>query len=166
MPALFLYFMKCYTLIMSLQTDIRESIKNAMREKDQVKLDTLRGVLSACMNEAVATGGTPQTELSDEQVQAVIKRLIKQRKDSISQFEGGGRADLAETEQAQLAVLEAYQPAQMGEADIRAIAEKKKAELNVTDKSKLGILVGAVMKETAGQADGSIVKKIVEELFV
>jgi uncharacterized protein len=151
---------------MSLQTDIRESIKSAMREKDQVKLDTLRGVLSACMNEAVATGGTPQTELSDEQVQMVIKRLIKQRKDSISQFEAGGRADLAEAEQAQLAVLEAYQPAQMGEADIRAIAEKKKAELNVADKSKLGILVGAVMKETAGQADGSVVKKIVEELFV
>jgi uncharacterized protein len=155
-----------YNRVMSLQTDIREAIKNAMREKDQVKLDTLRNVVSACMNEAVATGGTPQTELSDDQVQAVIKRLIKQRKDAIAQFEAGGRADLAETEKAQLEVLEAYQPAQMGEADIRAIAEKKKAELNVTDKSKLGILVGAVMKETAGQADGSVVKKIVEELFV
>jgi uncharacterized protein len=151
---------------MSIQVDIREALKVAMKEKDQVKLDTLRAALSAFLNEAVNYGKKPHEELTDAEAQTVIKRLIKQRKDAIQQFEAGGRADLAETEKAQLAVLDAYQPAQMSEADVRGIAERKKAELNVTDKSKAGILVGAVMKETAGQADGGVVKKIVDELFV
>ena len=95
----------------------------------------------------------------------VILKLIKQRKDAITQFEAGGRADLAAEEKAQLALLEKFQPAQMSEADIRVIAERKKAELNVTDPSKSGILTGAVMKEVAGQADGGIVKLIVDSLF-
>ena len=63
------------------------------------------------------------------------------------------------------ALLEVFMPAQMAEADIKAIAEKKKSELGITDKAKLGILVGAVMKETGGSADGAVVKKVVEGLF-
>ena len=150
---------------MTIAQDIREELKNAMRAKDQMALDTYRGVLTGFMNELVATGKTPQDEVSDEMALKVIQKLIKQRKDAISQFEAGGRQDLADDEKAQLAVLEKFQPAQMSEADIRAIAEKKKAELNITDKAKIGILVGAVMKEVAGSADGGTVKKIVEDLF-
>jgi uncharacterized protein len=150
---------------MTIITDIREQLKNAMRSKDQIALDTLRSVTSACTNELVAQGKTPQDEVTDDIVLSVIKRLVKQRKDAIAQFEAGGRADLAETEKAQLAVLETFMPAQMSEADIRAIAEKKKAELNITDKAKAGILTGAVMKEVAGNADGGLVKQVVESLF-
>jgi uncharacterized protein YqeY len=95
----------------------------------------------------------------------VIQKIIKQRKDSIAQFEAGGRADLAADEKTQLSYLEVFQPAQMAESEIRAIAEAKKAELNVTDKAKAGILTGAVMKEVAGRADGGVVKQIVESLF-
>ncbi len=150
---------------MNIATDIREKMKQAMRDKDQAALDTYRGTLSAFTNELVAAGKTPQDEVTDDMALKVIQKIIKQRKDSIAQFEAGGRADLAADEKAQLSYLEVFQPAQMAEADIRAIAEIKKAELNVTDKTKTGILTGAVMKEVAGRADGQVVKQIVESLF-
>ncbi len=150
---------------MTIATQVREDMKQAMRDKDQVALDTYRGVLSAFTNELVTNGKTPQDEVTDDSALKVIVKLIKQRKDAIAQFEAGGRADLAEEEKKQLALLEKFQPAQMSEADIRVIAERKKAELNVTDKAKAGILTGAVMKEVSGQADGGTVKAIVESLF-
>jgi uncharacterized protein YqeY len=150
---------------MSIATDIREELKNAMREKNQPALDTYRAILTGFMQELTATGKTPQDEVDDATALKVIQKLIKQRKDAISQFEAGGRQDLADDEKAQLVYLEKFQPAQMSEADIRTVAEKKKAELGITDKSKIGILVGAVMKEVSGAADGSTVKGVVESLF-
>ena len=149
-----------------ISTDIREKLKDAMRSKDQVALDTYRGILSAFTNELVAAGKTPQDEVTDDIALSVIKKTIKQRKDAIEQFTAGGRADLADADRAQLALLEIFQPAMMGEDEIRVIAKTKKTDLAIEDKSKLGILVGAVMKETAGNADGAVVKKVVEELFV
>lgn len=149
-----------------ISTDIREKLKDAMRNKDQTALDTYRGLITAFTNELVAAGKTPQDEVSDDIALSVIKKTIKQRKDAIAQFDGAGRTDLADADRAQLALLEVFMPAQMSEADIKAIAEKKKAELSVTDTSKLGILVGAVMKECAGNADGVLVKKVVEDLFL
>jgi uncharacterized protein len=151
---------------MTVIQDIREQLKTAMREKDTIMLDTLRSVTSACTNELVSQGKTPQDEITDEVALKVIGRLIKQRKDSIEQFERGGRPDLADTEKLQLAVLEKFQPPQLSEETIRTIAEQKKAELNVTDPAKAGILTGAVMKEVAGRADGQLVKRIVDSLFV
>ena len=150
---------------MSIATDIREELKNAMREKNQPALDTYRAVLTGFMQELTATGKTPQDEVNDVLALKVIQKLIKQRKDAISQFEAGARSDLAEEEKAQLVYLEKFQPAQMSEADIRTIAEKKKAELGIADKTKIGILVGAVMKEINGAADGGTVKGVVESLF-
>lgn len=144
---------------------IQEQIKDAMRAKDQVRLITLRGVLAAFTNEAVALKRTPQDKLSDEEAVTVIKRLSKQRKDSIEQFEKGGRADLADNEKAELKILEQFLPAQMSEEKIREIINLKIKELKITDKSKIGILVGAVMKEAAGQADGNMVKVAVEEIL-
>jgi hypothetical protein len=107
----------------------------------------------------------PQNKLSDEEAIAVIRRLVKQRKDSIEQFEKGGRNDLADNEKAELKVLEEFLPAQMSEEKIREIALKKKTEMGEIDKTKIGQFMGAVMKECAGQADGSLVKKIVEEIL-
>jgi uncharacterized protein YqeY len=151
---------------MTLQEQIREKLKVAMKEKDQTGLDTLRAVLAGCTNELVATGKTPQDALDDAGVLKVISKLVKQRKDSIEQFTTAGRADLVAGEQAQLWVLEQFMPEQMSEEKIRAIAVAKQSELGMTDKTKMGILVGAVMKEVGGQADGALVKKIVEGLFV
>lgn len=152
---------------MIIQT-IREQLKDAMRSKNQPALDALRGVMSACTNELVATGKSPQDEVTDDIALKVILRTIKQRQDAIAQFEAGGRTDLAEEDKKQLEVLIQFQPAQMAESDIRDIATAKKAELGMTDKTKMGMLVGAVVKEIAVRgesADGGVVKKIIEELF-
>ncbi len=148
---------------MTLHQEIREEIKNAMRAKDEVRLTTLRGMLSAFTNESVILGKTPQDELTDEQAETVIKRLAKQRKDSIEQFTKGGREDLAKNEQAELKILEEFLPEQMSENEIKKIIERVKSEIGEVDKSKLGIFIGKVMKETKGQADGALVKKLVEE---
>lgn len=142
---------------------IQNQIKEALKAKDSVRLTTLRGVLSAFTNESVNLKRTPQDKLSDEEAVAVIRRLVKQRKDSIEQFLKGGRQDLADNESAELKVLEEFLPAQMSEEKIREIVIKKKAEMGEVDKTKIGIFMGAVMKEIAGQADGSVVKRIVEE---
>jgi len=150
---------------MSITQTVREDMKTALKAKDEVRLTTLRGLLSAFTNELVSLKRKPTDALSEPEALAVIKRAVKQRKDSIEQFEKGGRADLVEREQAELAIVESYVPLGMSEADIRTIAEAKKIELNATDKAKAGILVGAVMKACGGNADGAVVKKVVEALF-
>src|SRR5687767_8007528 len=129
-------------IIKFMQNKIREEIKLAMIAKDTVKLNVYRGILSAFTNELVANGKTPQDMLTDNECLAVIKRLSKQRKDSIEQFEKGGRPELAETEKQELAVIETLLPASMSKDEIRKIAEAKKAELNITDKAKMGMLMG------------------------
>lgn len=150
---------------MSLHEQIKSSLKDAMKAKDDVKLRTVRSMLTAFMNEAVATNRTPQDILKDDEALAVIKRLAKQRKESIVQYEANNRPELAEPEKDELKVLESYLPQMMSAEEIKPIAEAKKAELGIEDKSKMGMLVGAVMKELAGKADGGDVKAVVESLF-
>jgi len=150
---------------MTLHVQIRGELKESMMAKDAVKLRTVRSMLTAFTNELVATSRTPQEMLKDEEVLAVIKRLAKQRKESITQFEANARPELAEPEKEELVVLESYLPQMMSPEEIRPVAEAKKAELGINDKSKMGVLVGAVMKELAGKADGGDVKSVVESLF-
>lgn len=150
---------------MSIENNIKEALKEAMKNKDEIKLSVMRNIKAAFTNELVAKGMTPQSEVPDDLAMGVIKRLAKQRKDSIEQFRNGGREDLASQEESELAVLETLLPKMMSQDEIRPIAENKKAELGIEDASKLGILVGAVMKELAGQADGADVKSVVESLF-
>ena len=150
---------------MSLHEQIKGEIKAAMLAKDAVRLSVVRNIVSACMNELVATGKTPQDTLDDEGVLKVIKRLSNQRKDSIDQFVKGGRPELAESEQAELAILDTYLPTLMSRDEIKVIALAKKAALGVTDKAKAGQLTGMIMKDLAGKADGGDVKAVVDELF-
>jgi len=150
---------------MSLHQEIKTSMKEAIKARDAVKLRTVRSIVTACTNELTNTNRTPQDWLKDEETLAVIKRLTKQRKESILQFEANARPELAVPEKEELAVLEAYLPQLMSKEEIKPIAEAKKAELSVNDKAKMGVLVGAVMKELAGKADGGDVKAVVEELF-
>ncbi len=150
---------------MDLQTQIREELKVAMKAKDAVKLRTVRSMLTAFTNELVATNRTPQTPLPDTDVLAVIKRLAKQRKESIVQYEAGGRPDLSEPEKEELVVLESYLPAMMSREAIRPIVEAKMQAMGATDKSKMGMLIGALMKELKDKADGKDVKEVVEELL-
>jgi uncharacterized protein YqeY len=150
---------------MSLHSDIKGELKEAMKAKDAAKLRTVRSMLTAFTNELVATGKKPQDELDDAGVLSVIKRLAKQRKESIVQFEAGNRQDLIEPEKEELAILEAYLPALMSRDAIRPLAEKKIAEMGAIDKSKMGMIVGALIKELQGQADGADVKAVVEEIL-
>lgn len=150
---------------MTLQESIKSTLKEAMLAKDSVRTMVIRGLMSAFTNELVTLGRTPQSALTDDEVLAVIRRAVKQRKDSITQFVEGGRPELAESEQAELSILETYLPQMMSRDDIRVKAEAKKAELGITDKSKVGMLMGALMKDLKGQADGDDVKAVVEGLF-
>jgi uncharacterized protein len=150
---------------MALHEDIKAQLKESMKARDEVKLRTVRSMLTAFTNELVATGSTPQGTLSDEQVQTVIKRLANQRKDSIEQYEAAGRSELAIPEKEELTVLEGYLPQMMSPEAIEPIARTKMEELGVTDKSKMGILIGAILKETGGAADGKDVKAVVEKLL-
>lgn len=149
---------------MSLHTDIKSQMVEAMKAKDAVKLSVIRGLLSSFTNEAVTKGKKPDEMLSDEEVLAVISRAVKQRKDSIAQFEQGGRADLAEDEKAELAVLQSYLPAQMSREEIEAHVKAKIASENPT-KDKAGQFTGSVMKDLKGKADGAMVKEVVDSLL-
>jgi len=148
-----------------LHTDIKEKIKDAMRAKDALRLEVLRGMTTAFVNELVAMRRTPQEFLEDEKALTVVKRLVKQRKDSHEQFTAGGRPELAAKEAAELDILNEFLPAQMSREAIMVIAKKKKEELGVSDKSGMGKLMGAIIKESAGSADGADVKAVVESLF-
>jgi len=144
---------------------IKDEIKDAMIKKDTVRLMTLRNLTDAVSKEYVVKGIKKDEEVTDEDVIAIVKRLVKQRKDSIEQFNKGGRPELAADEEAELKVLEAYLPQTMSIEDITKIAEAKKAELGITDKSKIGVFVGALMKDLKGKADGADVKAVAEKLL-
>jgi hypothetical protein len=144
---------------------IRSEIGAAMKARDTIRLNTLRGAVTAFTNELVAKGRKPTEELNDADAVIVLKRLAKQRKDSIEQFEKGGRADLVEKESAELKIIEAYLPVGASRADIERVAKLKIVELGVTDVSGIGKLTGAIMKEFAGTADGNDVKEIVMDLL-
>ena len=148
---------------MSIQEDIKKQMIVAMKAREALTVEVLRGLSGAFTNELVAQKKKPNEALDDASALAVIKRQVKQRKDSIEQFTAGGRPELADKEKLELNLLESFLPSQMSEADITKIVEAKIAELGVVDKSGMGKLMGAVMKETGGNADGAIVKKIIEE---
>lgn len=150
---------------MSLHTDIKEELKDALRQKDEVRLRTIRNILTSCTNELVASGKTPQDEVGDDMTLAVITRLAKQRRESIEQFKNGGRDDLAQNESNELEILERYLPEMMSEEEVSAVVQRKKEELGVAEKSDMGKLMGAVMGELKGKADGTVVKLVVEKSF-
>lgn len=147
---------------MSLQEQIKENIKQAMLEKNTIKLDVLRGISSACMNELVATGRKPKDTLTDEEVLAVITRIGKQRKEAIRQFEAAGRTDLVEEETAQYAYIEEFLPQLMSKEEILAYIESKKA--SGMDFSQKGLLMKDLMNELKGKVDGKLVKEIIDTL--
>jgi len=140
-------------------------MKDAMRAKDATKLAVVRGLISNCTNEAVTRGKGPDGVLSEEEVLGVVMRAAKQRKDSIEQFTAGGRPELADGEKAELAILETMLPAQMSREEIEAAARAKAAELGVADKTGVNKLMGMLMKDLRGKADGTIVKEVVDTLF-
>jgi uncharacterized protein YqeY len=150
--------------------DIKEQIKEALRAKDTIRLDTLRGLNALFMNELLngKAGPTNSEFVSDDVAISLIKRSVKQRKDSIEQFTKGGREDLASKEKTELAILESYMPSMMSKDEIKIVAKMRidaiKASGTIDPKST-GKIVGQIMKELAGKADGADVKAVVEEVL-
>ncbi|HUY05597.1 MAG TPA: GatB/YqeY domain-containing protein [Candidatus Paceibacterota bacterium] len=144
---------------------LKKSIPDAMRAHDAVRLQTLRSVITMMTNEVVAKKRKPDEFLTDEEALAVLKRAANQRKDSIEQFTSGGRPELAEPEQAELAIIEGYLPALMSREEIEAVAKAKMAEMGVSGKAEAGKFTGMLMKELRGRADGSDVKAVVDTLL-
>lgn len=144
-----------------LHTTIKEDMKAALKAREELRLTTLRGVLSAITNELLTQRKKPDEMLDDGSVLQVIKRAVKQRKDSIEQFETGGRDDLAQKEKEELAILETYLPAQASREEVEAAVDAVIAELGSVDPTKSGVVVGMVMKKLAGNADGNLVKEMV-----
>lgn len=149
---------------MSLHTQLQSDMRDAMRAKDELKRDTLRGALSAITNELVATGKKPTDTPDDTLSIAVLKRLTKQRKDSAEQFTKGNRPELAEKEMKELAIIETYLPQAASREAIEEAARKVIAE-HGSDKAKMGILIGQTMKALGGNADGNVVKEVLTTLL-
>lgn len=147
------------------QQDIKDAVKAAMINKETTKLTVLRGLMAACTNEAIAKSKGPDGTLTEDEVLSVVMRAAKQRKDSIEQFEKGGRPELAASEKEELAILETMLPAQMSREEIVAAAQAKAAEMGVADKTGANQLMGALMKDLKGKADGNVVKEIVDGMF-
>ncbi len=150
---------------MAIHETIKQSIPEALRAHDEVRLRTLRSLVTAMTNEVVAKKRKPNEFLTDDEAIAVVKRAANQRKDSIEQFEKASRNDLAEPEKAELAILESYLPTLMSREEIIPIAKAKMVELNVSSKADSGKFTGALMKDLKGKADGGDVKAVVDSLL-
>ena len=137
-----------------------EDLKRAMLAKEELKVSVLRMLKAEVMK--IQTDGTG-TEITEELIQSIIQKMIKQRKDSFEQFKQGGRVELAEKEEKEIAILQAYLPEQMTEEAIRAEVRAVKEQLGITDKSGVGKLMGALMGKLKGKADGGVIKRIEEE---
>ena len=146
---------------MNLKEKLNYDLKDAMRSKDKIKLETIRSVRSAIKYAEIEAGH----ECDDAGVLAVITKQAKQRRDSIAEFEKGKRADLVAQESAELAVLEQYLPAQLSEADITAKAAALIAQLGVTDAKGIGLVMKHLMADLQGQADGKIINQVVRQLL-
>ena len=149
---------------MTLYETIGSHLKEAMKAGDALKRDTLRLLQSALKNAAIEKREDPSA-LSDAEVEEVVKRLVKQRKDSIEQYLAGNRKDLAEKEESELALLSAYLPEAMPEAELAVLVGETLQEAGITEKSKMGQAMGIVMKKVAGRASGDDARRIVSEML-
>jgi uncharacterized protein YqeY len=145
--------------MMSLKDQITEDMKVAMRAKDAPRLLTIRGLLAACKQREV----DERIVLDDAAVVAIVDKLVKQRKDSITQFTAGNRPDLVEKEAAELQVLEGYLPQRLGADEIAAQVAAIVAELGATGPGDMGKVMGAVKARLAGKADMGLVSAAVKK---
>lgn len=145
-----------------LKDKIASDLKDALKSGDNQKRDTLRFLQSAIKN--VEIEKRKQKEgLTDEEVIEVIARSMKQRRESVEQFEKGGRPELAEKEKKEMEILSLYLPEQLGEEDIKKEVLAAISESGAKSPGDMGRVMGAAMKKLKGRADGNAIKKIVEE---
>ncbi|HHA2891470.1 TPA: GatB/YqeY domain-containing protein [Stenotrophomonas maltophilia] len=146
---------------MSMKQQLTEDMKAAMKAGEKHKLGAIRLINAAIKQREV----DERIELDDTAVIAVLDKMVKQRKDSVSQYEAANREDLAEIERAEIVVIEAYLPAKMGEAEIVAAIQAAIAETGASGPADMGKLMGALKPKLAGQADMGLVSKLVKQLL-
>lgn len=144
---------------MSLKEQITEDMKTAMRAKEAVRLATIRLLLAEIKRKEV----DERIELDDAQTLAIVDKMIKQRKDSIAQFEAGNRPDLAEVERAELMILTAYKPAGLSEEQVAAEVAAAVAASGATGPQDMGKVMGIVKPKLAGRADMTLVSALVKK---
>ena len=147
---------------MALVNTINDDIRKAMLAKDAVALAALRAIKSAIL--LAQTDGSGK-ELDEAGELALLNRMVKQRKDSISVYEQQGRADLAAEEKAQLAVIEKFLPAQMSPGEIETLVRATIAELGASGPKDMGRVMGALQPKTAGRADGKLLAETVKRVL-
>jgi uncharacterized protein YqeY len=143
---------------MTLKETLSEDMKSAMRAKDSEKLATIRLINAAIKQREV----DERIELGDDQVLSVIEKMIKQRKDSITQFEAGGRQDLADKEKSEITVLAAYMPAQMSEAEVQAEVATAVTQAGASGPQDMGKVMAVLKPKLAGRADMTAVSALVK----
>jgi uncharacterized protein YqeY len=143
---------------MSLKDQITDDMKAAMRAKESARLGTIRLLTSAIKQKEV----DERIELTDEQISAVIEKMIKQRKDSITQFEAGGRQDLADIEKSELVILSAYMPADLSDAEVHAEVSAAVTAVGAAGPQDMGKVMGVLKPKLAGRADMTAVSAMVK----
>lgn len=143
---------------MSLKAKILDDIKTAMKARDQLKLDTLRFLQSAMKYREIEVR---PAEIKDEDVMGVIKKLVKQRQESIEQFEKAGRAELAQKEKSELEIIQTYLPKAMDRGDVEKIVVAVIADMKASTVKDMGPVMKEVIARTAGAADNKVVSELV-----
>ncbi|WP_429949692.1 glutamyl-tRNA(Gln) amidotransferase subunit E [Enterococcus sp. AZ170] len=146
---------------MSLLTTLNDDIKVAMKAKDKETLSVLRMLKAAIQNEQIKAG----RDLDGEEELTVLSREMKQRRDSLSEFEKAGRDDLADKVKIEIAIVEKYMPKQLSEEEIRQIVQTAIDQTGATSPNEFGKVMGAVMPKVKGKADGNQVNAIAKELL-
>ncbi|UJF35075.1 GatB/YqeY domain-containing protein [Paenibacillus hexagrammi] len=144
---------------MSLSERLNEDMKQAMKSQDKFKLSVIRMVRSTIKNSEIELKRT----LDDNEVLDVLTREIKQRKDSLQEFEKAGRDDLAENLKAELVVLSAYMPQQLSEEEVKAIVQQTIQQVGASSKADMGKVMNALMPQVKGRADGKLINQLVQQ---
>ncbi|AZV63506.1 GatB/YqeY domain-containing protein [Peribacillus frigoritolerans] len=144
---------------MSLLERLNNDMKQAMKNKEKDKLSVIRMLKASIQNEALKQ----RQDLTDDEELTVLSRELKQRKDSLQEFENAGRSDLVDKVRTELVYVEAYMPQQLSEEDISKIVNETILEVNATSKADMGRVMGALMPKVKGKADGSLVNKLVQQ---
>lgn len=143
--------------MMSLLERLNEDMKHAMKNKEKEKLSVIRMIKASLQNESIKLG----KELSEDEELTVLSREVKQRKDSLQEFEKAGRTDLAEKINTELTYVKEYLPKQLTEVEIKTIVKEAIQEVGASSKSDMGKVMAVVMPKVKGKADGSLVNKLV-----
>jgi uncharacterized protein YqeY len=144
------------------QDQIDKDLKEALLGGDKAKAETLRGIKSALLNEAISQGAR-QTGLSDEQIQKVLARESKKRQEAADLYNQGGSAERASAELAEKAIIDAYLPEQLDEAEIARLVEEEAAKIDSPTMQNMGQIIGAVRARAGGRADGALIARLVKE---